>query len=258
MEIKREKLKYFFLSFIGGIAFLALWQIISSLNFVQSFFLPSPKNVLDAIITLFTQGSLLNDIGASLFRIIAGFILSAVVALPLGVLFGTSKKTEAIIEPTVGFIRYIPPSAFIPLIIVWFGVGEIGKIILIFLGVAPYLTLLIADTIHAVRKELVEAALTLGATKNNLVFKVILPYSMPAIWDSFRIMFGAAWTFVIIAEIVGSSSGLGHLMIESQRFLRTDNIFAGIVVIGLLGILTDYFFKVSSKILFPWTDKSHA
>ncbi len=258
MRIKREKLKYLFLSFIGGIVFLVFWQIISSLNLVQSFFLPSPKSVLNAIVTLFTQGSLLADIGASLFRIFAGFLLSIVVALPLGLLFGTSKKTEAVIEPLVAFVRYVPPSAFIPLIIVWFGVGEMGKVILIFLGVAPYLTLLIADTVHAIRKELVEAALTLGATKSDLVFKVILPYSMPAIWDSFRIMFGAAWTFVIIAEIVGSSSGLGHLMIESQRFLRTDNIFAGIVVIGLLGILTDYFFKVSSKILFPWTDKSHA
>lgn len=258
MQIKREKLKYFFLSLVGGLVFLFLWQAITSSGVVQSFFLPSPKSVLNSIITLFTQGSLLADIGASLFRIIAGFLLSILVALPLGILFGTSKKTEAVVEPLVAFVRYVPPSAFIPLIIVWFGVGEMGKVILIFLGVAPYLTLLIADTVHAIRKELVEAALTLGATKSNLVFKVILPYSMPAIWDSFRIMFGAAWTFVIIAEIVGSSSGLGHLMIESQRFLRTDNIFAGIVVIGLLGILTDYFFKVSSKILFPWTDKSHA
>jgi len=258
MQIKREKLKYLFLSFIGGIVFLIFWQIISSLHLVQSFFLPSPKAVLDSIITLSTQGSLFSDIGASLFRIIAGFLLSVVVALPLGLLFGTSKKTEAVIEPLVAFVRYVPPSAFIPLIIVWFGVGEMGKVFLIFLGVAPYLTLLIADTVHAIRKELVEAALTLGATKTDLIFKVILPYSMPQIWDSFRIMFGAAWTFVIIAEIVGSSSGLGHLMIESQRFLRTDNIFAGIIVIGILGILTDYFFKVTSKMLFPWTDKSHA
>ena len=258
MQPKREKLKYFFLSLVGGLVFLFLWQAIVSSGVIQSFFLPSPKSVLESIITLFTQGSLLSDIWASLFRIIAGFVLSIIVALPLGVLFGTSKKTEAIIEPIVGFIRYIPPSAFIPLIIVWFGVGEMGKIILIFLGVAPYLALLIADTVHSVRKELTEAALTLGATKGDLIFKVILPYSMPAIWDSFRIMFGAAWTFVIIAEIVGSSSGLGHLIIESQRFLRTDNIFAGIVIIGLLGILTDYFFKVSSKILFPWTEKSHA
>lgn len=258
MRVNQEKLKYFFLSLFGGIVFLILWQVISSLNLVQSFFLPSPRSVWSAFVTLFTEGSLMTDIGASLFRIISGFILSIIIALPLGVLFGTSRRTEAMVEPIVAFIRYVPPSAFIPLIIVWFGVGEMGKVTLIFLGVAPYLTLLIADIVHSVQKEVIETAEMLGATKLQIIRKVILPSGMPAIWDSFRIMFGAAWTFVIIAEIVGSSSGLGHLMIESQRFLRTDNIFAGIIIIGLLGVLTDYFFKYMSKVLFPWNPKSHA
>jgi NitT/TauT family transport system permease protein len=258
MKTKREKLTHLFLSFAGGITLLVSWQVVSSSSIVPSFFLPSPKSVIDSIVTLGLQGSLIEDIGSSLFRIIAGFILSVCVAMPLGFLFGISRKTESIIHPIIAFIRYVPPSAFIPLIIIWFGIGETEKIVLIFIGIAPYLTLLIADTVHSVRKELLEAALTLGATKRNLVLKVILPYSMPAIWNSFRIMFGAAWTFVIIAEIVGSSSGLGHLIIESQRFLRTDNIFAGIVVIGLLGILTDCFFRFSSKVLFPWAEKSYA
>ncbi len=257
MQSKREKLKNLLLSFTGGIIFLALWQTISYFKLIPSFFLPSPQTVVIAIFTLFVEGNLLFDIGASLFRIVSGFLLSILMALPLGILFGTSKKFKAIVEPLVAFIRYIPPSAFIPLVIVWFGVGETGKIILIFLGVGPYLTLLIADIIYSVQKELIEASLTLGATKKDVIFKVIIPYSLPEIWDSFRIMFGAAWTFVIIAEIVGSTSGLGHLMIQSQRFLRTDNIFAGIIVIGVLGILTDYFFRVSSKLLFPWKDKSH-
>lgn len=252
MSTKQEKLNYLLLSFVGGIVFLAIWQIISSLHLVESFFLPSPISVFDSFITLLTKGSLLNDMGASLFRILSGFIVSIIVALPLGILFGTSKKSEAVLEPLVAFVRYIPPSAFIPLIIVWFGIGEIGKVSLIFLGIAPYLTLLIADTVHSIRKELIEASLTLGATKTDVITRVIVPQSMPAIWDSLRIMFGAAWTFVIIAEIVGSSSGLGHLIIESQRFIRTDNIFAGIFVIGILGVTTDYMFKVSRKILFPW------
>lgn len=258
MHLKREKFIRFSLSFTGGIIFLVFWQCFSSFSLVPSFFLPSPLSVFNAMVALFVHGSLLTDIGSSLFRIVAGFILSVSIALPLGVLFGTSKKIEAVVEPLIAFVRYVPPSAFVPLLIVWFGVEEGGKIMLIFLGIAPYLTLLIADTVHAIQKDLLDAAVVLGATKKDLVFKVILPCSMPAIWDSFRIMFGAAWTFVIIAEIVGSSTGLGHLMIESQRFLRTDNIFAGIFVIGLLGILTDYFFKVSAKILFYWNDTSYA
>lgn len=250
--MKQEKLKHFFLSLFGGIVFLTLWYIISSLKIIPSFFLPSPQSVLHSIIILFQDNNLLGDIGISLFRIMAGFILSVLVALPLGIVFGTSKKIEAFLEPLIAFIRYIPPSAFIPLIIVWFGVDEIGKVILIFLGVAPYLTLLIADIVHGIQKEFLEAARTLGAPKIDLILRVILPYSMPFVWDSFRIMFGAAWTFVIIAEIIGSSSGLGHLMVESQRFLRTDNIFAGIFVIGTLGVLTDYILKISRKKLFPW------
>lgn len=257
MQSKREKLIRLLQSFVGGIIFLVFWQVITILELVPPFFLPSPVEVVQALGTLFTEGGLLSDIGISIFRIVAGFLLSVIVALPLGIVFGTSKTVEAIVEPVIAFVRYIPPSAFIPLIIIWFGIGELGKVSLIFLGVAPYLTLLVADIVHGVRKDLIEAARTLGATKMQLIYKVILPHSMPAIWDAMRVMFGAAWTFVIIAEIVGSSSGLGHLMIQSQRFLRTDNIFAGIVIIGVLGVLTDYLFKVSGKKLFPWVPKKH-
>ena len=258
MNFSREKLKFLTLSFTGVLVFLVLWEIVSVLHLIPSFFLPSPKAVFESLVFLFKKGNLAGDIGISLFRIIVGFLLSIAVSLPLGIIFGISRKGKAVMEPLVAFIRYVPRSAFIPLIIVWFGVGEFGKVFLIFFGVAPYLTLLIADIIHAVPRDIIEASVTLGATKWNTIFRVILPYSMPAIWDSFRIMLGAAWTFVIIAEIVGSSSGLGHLMIESQRFLRTDNIFAGILVIGVLGILTDLFFRYTAKILFPWNTKTYA
>lgn len=201
---------------------------------------------------------MLSDIGASMYRILLSFLLSLIVSLPLGIALGNSRKFEALTEPIIAFVRYIPPSAFIPLAIIWFGIGESEKVVILFLGVAPYLTLLIADIVINTRQELIEAGLTLGADRWEIITKVILPSSMPGIWDSFRLMIGAAWTFVIIAEIVGASSGLGHLMIESQRFLRTDNIFAVIVVIGILGLATDYFFKITYKLFFPWTEKSHA
>lgn len=258
MTISKEKLKLLALSLSGVLVFLVLWYVVSYLQLIPTFFLPTPQGVLESAISLFKDGGLANDIGISLFRIISGFLLSVIISLPMGIIFGISRESKAIMEPIVAFIRYVPPSAFIPLIIVWFGVGEFGKIFLIFLGVAPYLTLLIADIIHSVPCDIIEASATLGASKMDTIMKVMLPYSMPAIWDSFRIMFGAAWTFVIIAEIVGSSSGIGHLMIESQRFLRTDNIFAGILVIGLLGIFTDLFFRYTSKILFPWNTKTYA
>lgn len=255
---KISKAQYTALAVFGLLIFILVWSLLTYTGFVRSFFLPTPTKVLSSIITLLTEGSLLSDIFASVYRILLGFLLSLVVALPLGIALGVSRKFEAFTEPLIAFIRYIPPSAFIPLAIIWFGIGETEKVIILFLGVAPYLTLLIADIVINTRRELVEAALTLGATSKGIITKVVFPNALPGIWDSFRIMIGAAWTFVIIAEIVGASSGLGHLMIESQRFLRTDNIFAAIVVIGFLGLATDYFFKITYKIFFPWTEKSHA
>src|SRR3989338_766354 len=258
LERKISKTHYISLAIFGLLIFLLVWSLLTYTGFVRSFFLPTPTKVLSAIITLLTEGSLLADIFASVYRILLGFLLSLVVALPLGIALGVSRKFEAFTEPLIAFIRYIPPSAFIPLAIIWFGIGEMEKVVILFLGIAPYLTLLITDTVINTRRELVEAALTLGATGKNIITKVIFPNALPGIWDSFRIMVGAAWTFVIIAEIVGASSGLGHLMIQSQRFLRTDNIFAAIVVVGFLGFCTDYFFKITYKLFFPWTEKSHA
>lgn len=258
LERKISKIQYALLAIFGLLIFLLAWSLLTYTGFVKSFFLPTPTKVLSSIISLITEGSLLSDIFASFYRILLGFLLSLAISLPLGISLGISRRFEALTEPLIAFIRYIPPSAFIPLAIIWFGIGDLEKVAILFLGVAPYLTLLIADIVISTKREFVEAALTLGASRKNIITKVVIPNSMPGIWDSFRLMIGAAWTFVIIAEIVGASSGLGHLMIESQRFLKTDNIFAAIVIIGFLGLATDYFFKITYKIFFPWTEKSHA
>lgn len=257
LERRMSKTQYFMLACLGMAVVLLAWSLLTYTGLVKQFFLPTPTKVLSTIGSLLIQGSLLQDSLASIYRILLGFLLSLVVSLPLGIGLGTSKRFEALTEPLIAFIRYVPPSAFIPLAIIWFGIGEWEKIAILFLGVAPYLILLIADIVKNTRRELVEAAFTLGAESKDIITKVIIPSSMPGIWDSFRIMIGAAWTFVIIAEIVGASSGLGHLMIEAQRFLRTDNIFAGIVVIGLLGLTTDYSFKITYKLFFPWME-THA
>lgn len=253
-----SRARYVILAVFGLLIFLSCWSLLTYTGFVRPFFLPTPTKVLSSIIVLLTEGSLLVDIFASVYRILLGVLLSLVVSVPLGIALGVSRKFEALTEPLIAFVRYIPPSAFIPLAIIWFGIGEMEKVSILFLGVAPYLALLIADIVINTRRELVEAALTLGASGKQLIVKVVLPNALPGIWDSFRIMIGAAWTFVIIAEIVGASSGLGHLMIESQRFLRTDHVFAAIVTIGFLGLATDYFFKITYTVFFPWTEKSHA
>jgi NitT/TauT family transport system permease protein len=255
---KLSRLHYFFLSILGLLSMLFIWAVLSYGNIVERFFLPTPTDVFFTILDLLKSGVLLRDIGISFLRIFLSMVLAFAIAFPCGIALGTSRLFEAIAEPVIAFIRYIPPSAFIPLVIIWFGIGEVEKIIILFLGIAPYLTLLIADMVANTPAELSDVALTLGSSKYQIIKRVVIPSAMPGIWDALRIMSGAAWTYVIIAEIVGASSGLGHLMIESQRFLRTDTIYASIIMIGLLGLITDYFFKLTYQLFFPWTEKSHA
>lgn len=253
-----SKSAYLFWAILGVAIFLSVWSLLTYGGYVNPLFLPTPTAVLAALQNLLVNGSLLADIAASVFRIIVGFLLATVVSIPLGIALGVSRKFEALVEPIVDFVRYIPPSAFIPVAILWLGIAETEKIFIVFISIAPFFVLMIANIVAQTKKELVEAAQTLGASKAALISRVILPNSWPAIWDAMRLQVGAAWTFVILAEIVGANSGLGHLMVESQRFLRTDNIFAVIIVVGLLGILTDYIFKVSYKLFFPWTEKLDA
>lgn len=240
----------------GIIVMFLLWSFITYTGLIKPFFLPTPGTVARSIIRLFQEFGLVKDIGISVYRILLGFGLGCMVAIPLGLLIGTSKKSAAFFDPIIGFIRYIPPAAFVPLFILWFGIGNLEKVLLIFAGVTPLLTLLVFDVVSNTSKEIVQAALTLGARPKDVIFKVVIPQALPGIWDAMRIMLAAAWTYVVLAEIVASTSGLGHLIIISQRFLRTANVIAAILIIGILGLLTDYFFKFTYKIFFPWTEKS--
>ena len=241
---------------VGMSFFIILWAITTKLQIISPTFLPSPNAVIHALVILSSEFGLWSDVITSLYRIILGFLLSVSIAIPLGILLGVHKHTSALFEPLLSFARYIPPSAFVPLFILWFGIGDLQKIILIFVGIVPYLTLLTVDAVLHTRKELLETAYVLGCKNFLSITKVVIPNSLPGIWDATRLMFGAAWTFVVLAEIVASTSGIGHLIIVSQRFLQTENVIAAIVIIGLLGLITDFLFKFGYKLLFPWTDKS--
>ena len=244
---------YTYLSFLT--IFLA-WEFVTHQNLISPFFLPTPEVVFTALIDLFYNHNLLGDIAASLYRILFGFLISIIVAIPLGILIGINKKIEAFTLPSINFIRYLPPSALVPLFILWFGIGDIEKIVIIFSGIAPYLTILVLDTVLHTKQEYIDTALTLGATHWDIVTKVIIPSSLPAIWDALRLMAGVAWLFVVLAEIVAANSGLGHLIISSQRFLQTPQVIGVIIVIGIFGLLTDFSFKFFYRILFPWSEKN--
>jgi len=253
---KISKKQSLFLSFLGIVLPILIWAGVSYSGLIKPLFLPTPSAVLESVVKLSMDFGLPKDILISTYRILLGFVLSIIISIPLGVYLGISNKGKALFEPIISFIRYIPPSAFVPLSILWFGIGELQKALFIFLTVVPYLTLLVFDVVANSKREFIEAAYTLGAKPKAIIFRVIVPQSLPGIWDAVRIMVAVAWTFVVLAEIIAATSGLGYLIITSQRFLKTPNVIAAIIIIGLLGLITDFLFKITYKMFFPWTEKS--
>jgi len=234
--------------------FLIIWSILTYGRLVDPLFLPSPGRVFQAGVDLFLELGFTTDILNSVYRVMMGFVIAAIIGVPIGLIMGTFKVAEAFTEPVVGFIRYMPASAFIPLFILWLGIGDVEKIAIIFVGSFFQLVLMVAVVAKNVHKDLLETAYTLGAKRFRVIRKVLLPASLPGIVDTLRIIVGWAWTYIIVAELVASASGIGYMIISSQRMLRTGNIIFGILTIGMLGLITDFFAKWLYNKLFPWVE----
>jgi len=180
------------------------------------------------------------------------FFAAAAVAVPLGVLMGCFSNLRALLNPTLSGWRYLPAASFMPLLLVWFGPTDTAKLALLFLGVVFFLTALILDNTEAVPNEFVEAALTMGASRREVVLNVVVPAAAPAIFDSMRNMIAVGWTYLVIAEIVGAENGIGAMMMRAGRTLSVDQIVAGILTIGILGVMTDILFSIVARLLLPW------
>lgn len=246
---------YITLSALTFVLVGAVWSALTYSEMIPPMFLPPPDKVLKDGVLLFTEFDLLADIWASVVRVTAGFVLAAVIAVPLGILMGSLKVCEALVEPLLSFIRYMPASAFIPLFILWLGIGESEKIAVILFGTFFPLALMVMDVTKNVAHDLIDTAYTLGVSRLGVFRRVILPASLPGIVDTLRIAFGWAWTYLVVAEIVAAGSGLGYMIMQSQRFLKTGNIIVGIIVIGVIGILIDVLFKWLYARMFPWLGK---
>lgn len=233
---------------------LVLWSLLTYGGLIDPLFLPSPGRVFRAGVDLFLDFGFTTDILNSVYRVMLGFLIAAVIGVPFGLIMGTFKVAEALIEPVVGFVRYMPASAFIPLFILWLGIGDIEKIAIIFVGSFFQLILMVSVVAKNVRTELLETAYTLGAKRFQVIRRVLLPASLPGILDTLRIIVGWAWTYIIVAELVASASGIGYMIISAQRMLRTGSIIFGILTIGTLGLITDYLFKWLYQKLFPWVE----
>ncbi len=245
---------YLSLSLSSFIFFLVIWSLLTYGGFVDALFLPSPGRVFQSGVDLFLEFSFTIDIFNSTYRVMAGFVIAAIIGVPLGLIMGTFQVAEALTEPVVGFIRYMPASAFIPLFILWLGIGDVEKIAIIFVGSFFQLVLMVAVVAKNVHTDMLETAYTLGAKRFQVIRKVLLPASLPGILDTLRIIIGWAWTYIIVAELVASASGIGYMIISAQRMLRTGSIIFGILTIGMMGLITDYFFKWLYKKLFPWVE----
>lgn len=244
----------------AGVAFIALflfaWTAATWLQLVSPIFLPSPVAVLTELQDQAASGVLWQDLWASVYRIMVGWFISTALAVPIGVLMGNFRFFEGLFEPFVDLVRYMPAVAFVPLTILWLGVGDTQKFAILFIGVFFQQVLLIMDNVKTVPRDMIQVSYTFGLSRGEILRSVILPAAMPGIWDTFRITVGWAWTYLVVAELVAANVGLGYRIMRAQRFLETDQIILGILIIGLLGLLTDYLFKWSYRQLFPWALQS--
>ena len=234
------------------ILFFALWAAVTFGGVVSKTFLADPLTMVRSGYDLLAKQGFAYDIGMTVWRVLGGFLIATALALPLGVLMGAYKPVEAFFEPFVSFARYLPASAFIPLLILWAGIGEAQKLALIFIGSFFQLVLMVAVTVGNTRRDLVEAAYTLGVSDRGLIRRVLIPGAAPEIAETLRMVLGWAWTYVIVAELIGASSGIGHMITDSQALLATDQIIFGIIVIGLIGLASDLLFKAANRSLYPW------
>lgn len=237
----------------GGI--LAAWAILTYGGFVDTTFFPKPHEVVTAFWKTLMDGTLAKHTWSSLVVINLGFFLSSIVAVPLGILMGSYRIVQAALEPVVNFTRYLPVTSMIPLLILWIGIGLEEKVAVIFIGTFFQQIVMVADTAAHVPNEMFNAAYTLGANRWQVLSRVLLPATLPGIMDTLRVTMGWAWTYLVVAELVASNSGLGYMSMQAMRGLHADLIFVAILVIGVLGMITDWLFKWLKHRLLPWSEQ---
>jgi NitT/TauT family transport system permease protein len=234
---------------------LLLWWLVTTFGNVDPKFLPSPGQVIEAFGRLWSTRELLKDTVASLWRVGVGFLFAAILAIPIGVLMGSFASIRALLEPIFGLMRYMPAPAFIPLLILYQGIGEEPKITLIFIGVFFFNSLMVMDTVKFVPKDLIESTYMLGGNRLQTLFQVIFPHVLPGIIDACRINLAAAWQLVIVSELIAATEGLGRRISVAGRFLRTDEIFVGLIVIGVIGLAFDLLFQYLLRVSCKWANQ---
>lgn len=243
------------LSAFGGV--FVVWAWLSHREWVNPVFLPTPQAVWKAAREIFGDEKLWLDIKLSFFRVTGGFLLAAVLGVPLGLWMGSFKVVEALLQPITEFIRYIPVPALIPILMVLFGIDELSKVTLIWVGTFFQLVLMVADEVRRVPDEMVQVSYTLGARRGQVIGRVLWPAARPAIFDALRLCNGWAWTYVVVAELVAANEGLGYRILKFSRFLQTPQIWVYVILLGLVGLGLDFSLRAANRRLFPWAQPAH-
>jgi NitT/TauT family transport system permease protein len=228
-----------YVGILGVAMFVLAWQLAAELMPPESRHLPSPRAVVVRLYELLTEHGFAYDIAISLYRIWSAFLIAAVMAIPLGIWMSSYRLVNGLCEPLIDFARYLPVPALVPLTVVWFGIGDTMKIVLLWMGTFFQLVLLVADGARRVPREYIEVGMTVGAKPRAVLTQIVLPAMLPTMVDNLRITLGWCWTYVVVAEIVASNSGVGFVIMSARRYYKTPEIFAGILTIGFIGLFTD-------------------
>ncbi|MGV3548907.1 ABC transporter permease subunit [Rhizobium sp.] len=235
---------------------IGLWALAASLKLVSPVFLPSPLTVLSSLATVATKGfvdsTLAQHTLASLGRIFGALAAAIFIGVPAGVAIASSRIGKGILDPIVEFLRPLPPLAYLPLIIIWMGIGEASKITVIALAMLPPIIISTASGVRSASKDHINAARSFGATRWQVLWHVILPGAVPSILTGTRIALGAGWSTLVAAELIAASRGLGFMIQSAAQFLVTDIVIAGIFVIAIIAFLFELVARFAERILVPW------
>lgn len=237
---------------LGFVVAMVAWELATATGLVGPWFLPSPMAVAQALWFLFTDAGYAYDVGISIARVWVAFAAAAVMAIPLGILMTSYRGVGAFSEPMVDFVRYLPVPALVPLTLIWLGIGEESKVALLWIGTFFQLVLLIAEDARRVPREFLETGRTLGAGDWALMKDVLIRAMLPSTIDNLRITLGWCWTYLIVAEIVASNSGIGYEIWAARRYGKTPEVFAGILTIGVIGLVSDQAIRMLHRRLFRY------
>lgn len=247
---------------VGAIALIifAWWLVSAGLHLFKPLFVPTPLATWKAFVDTLTNGyqghSLIVHVLISVRRVVIGFGLAALLAVPLGILIGASKRLEAALDPLVNFYRVLPPLAYYTILVIWLGIGETSKVALLFLaGFAP-IFIAVLDGTRSVPTARINAARSLGASGSQVLRTITLPSLLPFIFTGMRVALGFTYTTVVAAEMVAANSGVGWMVLNASKYLKSDIIFMGIIVMGITGVLLDLAIKYVGKLLVPWQGKA--